>query len=743
MTLEVHGTWQSMGEYYSAPEAPDLLAKMTALKTGGQDEHEAFFTGADHMDVWVEEVSACKQRLENMEGETESLRRSVAMRGESWVVTKLAAAQDLQARRLVEHHEDLLVLARGVMEQLRAADEELARKLHGQGSGPGAGGFGPFGGVGQGFRSLPGSPGFVPDEEWLRTASPAEVLAWWNGLPSWQRELMADAIDESDLPAQDRRRLVTDALVDAGAMDADGLDARALVLATDLFGGAKIMPSAVASAGGAAVAAAMSTIGASAYDDRDDEVYGAAALAALVAVRAGVVGASRVWDGRGQAGQAKARKFAQDMMVGVNGRRDGAPIGFLFTGPELMGRELTVAMADELDYRERGTGLVPAQPGIGYLAAQAGADGTAADGVIGGGGVVGGGQGLWWDESTLVLSTLAQYPDAALDWLTGAEADPLTGGRLGAERVAHYFSEVGIDRQGRVETVADLWSSAQHAEGSLLGGGSDRDIQETVAVLSTEVFDQLANNEGLAPERLTPAAAERLAEAMMQQLPQFAFNGVLGEPSGTDYAEAKLMGGDEQVPVVNATREELARALGPVLSREAGMTVADRHMDGFRAQVLASFGSTSALESGENANLMFQVGGALEGARLVAVSEEALRADQQVEGAIDLGTSVIGAGAKKVAPEFVVNWSMEKINEIADTHLATQVEEVQQAERARLAGMADELAGKSSVAYDAYIGVHGRQSLSVTEFTDHKQTTFGDAYEAWINRTEQEGESGT
>ena len=732
MTLEVHGTWQSMGEYYSAPEAPDLLARMTAVKTGGQDEREAFFTGADHMDVWVEEVSACKQRLENVERETESLRRSVAMRGESWVVTKLAAAQDLQARRLVEHHEELLALARPVLEQLRAADEELARKLHGQGGGPGAGGFGSFGAVGQDFRSLPGSQGFVPTEQWLRDASPAEVLAWWNGLPAWQRELMADAIDESNLPAQDRRRLVTDALVDAGAMDADGSDARALVLATELFGGTKIMPSAVANAGGAAVAAAMSTIGASAYDDRDDEVYGAAALAALVAVRAGVVGASRVWDSRGEAGQAKARKFAQDMMVGVNARRDGAPVGFLFAGgeQELMGRELTVAVADELDLWERGTGVVPRQPGIAFVTDGAGEAVVAGD-------------GLWWDESTVVLSTLAEYPDAALDWLTAEGDDPLSDLTLGGERVAHYFSEVGMDRQGRVETVADLWSSAQHADGSLLEDGSDVVTQRRVASLSTEIFQQLAGNEGLVPDRLTPQGAERLAEVMMQQLPQFAVNGVIGEPSGNDFADVKLVGGDGPVPVVNATQWELARALGPVLAHEAGMDVADRVLEGFDEQVLASFGSTSELESGVNANLMFQVDGALEGARLVSVSEEALRADQRVEGAVDLGTSALGAGAKKVAPEFVVNWSMDKINEYADAHLATQVEEVEQAEHARLAGMADDLAGKSSVAYDSYIGAHGLQSLSVAEFTDRQNTEFSNAYKAWINLAEQEGESGT
>jgi hypothetical protein len=81
--------------------------------------------------------------------------------------------------------------------------------------------------------------------------------------------------------------------------------------------------------------------------------------------------------------------------------------------------------------------------------------------------------------------------------------------------------------------------------------------------------------------------------------------------------------------------------------------------------------------------------------------------------------------------------------EIADAHLATQVEEVQQVERARLASMADDLSGKSSVAYDAYIGAHGRQSLSATEFADRKNTAFSNAYRAWINLAEQEGESGT
>ncbi|MCP2286453.1 hypothetical protein APR04_005390 [Promicromonospora umidemergens] len=730
VTQAVDGIWRSMGEYYAAPEAPDLQAKMAVVKTGGQDEHEAFFAGADQMEAWVEEVSACKPRLETAEREAESLRRSVAMRGESWAVTRLAAAQDPEARQLVEYHEELLALARAVMEQLQAADEELARKLHGQGQGPGAGGFGSFGAVGQGFSSLPGSQGFVPDEKWLRTASPDEVLAWWNGLPDWQRELMADAIDESDLPPVVRRRLVTDALIDAGAMDADGSDGQALVLATELFGGAKIMPAAVASAGGAAVAGAISTIGASAYDDRDDEVYGAAALAALVAVRAGVVRASHVWDSRGQAGQAKAEKFAQDMMVGINARRDGAPVGFLFTGPELMGREFTVAMADELDQWERGTGVVPRQPGVTYLADLGGPEME---------------DGLWYDESTLVLTTLAEYPDAALDWLTAAEADPLTGETLGGERVAHYFSETGTRRQGRFETVADLWSSAQHADGSLLEGGSDAETQMAVAELSTEVFKQLANNEGLVPERLTPAAAEHLAEAMLQQLPHFAVNGVIGDPSGDPpFADVKLVGGDGPVPVMNATQWELARALGPVLAQESGMEVANRASEEFRVDVLASFGSTSELESGEKANLMFQVDGALEGARLVAVSEAALRADDKTETAAELGTTAVGAVAKKWVPESVVDWSMEKANALMEEHLAaTRVEEIKEAEQERFTAMADQLADKSADAYDAYISEFGQQSISAAEFATHKQTAFDNAYGAWINRAEEESDAGT
>lgn len=728
VTQEVHGTWQHIGEYYDASEAPDLIARMTAVKSGGQDEHEAFSAAADHMEAWVEEVSACEQRLVNVERETESLRASVALRGESWAATKLAAAQDPQARQLVELNEELLARARAVLEQLRVADQELASALHGQGSGPRSDGFGPFGAVGQDFRSMPGSQGFVGDQRWLQTASPAAVLAWWNGLPPWQRELMADAIEESNLPADARRRLVTDALVSAGAVDADGADAQALVLATDLFGGSRIMPSAVADAGGAAVVAAMSTIAADGYDRRDDAAYGAAALVALVAVRAGVVRASQVWDRKGPVGEAKAREFAQDMMTGVNARRDGAPVGFLFAGPEPMGQELTVAMADELDFWERGTGALPRQPGVAYLADMEGE-----------------GSKLWWDETTVVLSTLAQYPDAALDWLTATEVDPLTSERLGGERVAHYFSVVGIDRQGRVETIADLWSSAQYAEGSLLEGGSDIATQVAVAELSTLVIEQLAGNEGLVPERLTPEGAERLAEAMMQQLPQFAVNGVSGEPSGNNYADVRLVGGEVPVPVVNATREELARVLGSVLAREAGMRVADGAMDGFRETVLASFGSTSALESGENANLMFQVDGALEGARLVAVSEEALRADQKIEGAVDLGTMALGAGVKAIpyVPELAVNWSMGKVNEFADPLLADEVEEVQKAERARLAGMSGELVNEASVAYDAYIGAHGQQSMSVAEFVDRKNTAFGNGFGAWVNLAEQEGDSGT
>ncbi|MFE7506352.1 hypothetical protein [Promicromonospora sp. NPDC057488] len=726
-TLEAQGTWQLLGDFYGAPEAPDLIARMAAVRTRGQDEREAFVAGAGQMDTWVEEVSACKTRLENAERETESLRRTVALRGEAWPATTLAAALDPEARRLVEYHEGLVARARTVMDQLHAADEALARGLHGQGRGP----AGSFGGVGQEFRSLPGSPGFVPDRRWLRTASPAEVLAWWNALPVWQRDLMADAIHESDLPAQVRRRLVTDALVDAGAMDSDSSDAQALVLATELFGGTRIMPSAVAAAGGAAVAGAMSRIAADAYHQRDDATYGEAALAALVAVRAGVVRASRVWDGRGPTGEARAREFAQGLMGGVSASRDGAPVGFLFAerDQELMGRALTVAMADELDLWERGTGVVPRQPGIAYLADQP---------LSGGDEDV-----LWWDESTVVLSTLAKYPDAALDWLTAEGDDPLSGHTLGAERVAHYFSEVGMDRQGRTETVADLWSGAQHADGSLLGGGGDKDTQERVALLSTEIFEQLAVNEGLVPGRLTPQGAERLAGAMLQQLPQFAVNGVIGEPSGVGHGNVTLVGGDGPVPVVNATPKELARALGPVLAQDAGMTVANRASAEFSESVRASFGSTSELESGENANLMFQVDGALEGARLVAVSEEALREDRQVQGAVDLGTAALGAGAKKVAPEFVVNWSMDRINEIADAHLATQVEKVQQTERARMAGMADDLADKSSTAYDAYVGVHGQQSLGVAEFVDRKNTAFSSTYGAWINLAEQEGESGT
>ena len=175
------------------------------------------------------------------------------------------------------------------------------------------------------------------------------------------------------------------------------------------------------------------------------------------------------------------------------------------------------------------------------------------------------------------------------------------------------------------------------------------------------------------------------------------------------------------------------------------MAVADRAVEEFRGEVLASFASARGLEAGENANLLVQVDGALEGARLVAVSEEALRADQKVQGVVDLGTSALGAGAKKIpyVPEFAVNWTMEKVNEYADPRLADQVEEVQKDERIRLAKLAKILPEEASDAYEAYVDAHGKQSLSEAEFVSRKNTAFSNGYEAWVNLAEQEGESGT
>jgi hypothetical protein len=149
----------------------------------------------------------------------------------------------------------------------------------------------------------------------------------------------------------------------------------------------------------------------------------------------------------------------------------------------------------------------------------------------------------------------------------------------------------------------------------------------------------------------------------MQQLPQIAENGVLGDPNGRTtspdgtsiYPVYRSLVTGETVPVVNAEQKWIAKVIGPALTFEEGAVVAREEAADFRRKAFAAVddGTMERDEARTVAGLPLRVYGALEGARMSALLDAAYRGDEATRKLVDQASGPIigaaGAAAEVVA----------------------------------------------------------------------------------------------
>ena len=293
-----------------------------------------------------------------------------------------------------------------------------------------------------------------------------------------------------------------------------------------------------------------------------DGLAGATALALATSIRGGLSTGSQIWM------PSTSSDFAESMLTGASSSVGGAvaAIGFLFSDEKnhLLGVNLTVAMADEIDRIERDpssmqygnwTDFSPNAGGrtLAFLEGeQTGLDGTRVD-----------------DLAGRIFSTLGTYPDAALDWLTSTDDDPFGDGDLGTGRVDYWFGE----RDWSANTTGDgfegpsaLWAGAQQAA----GGPADAthtynpETWERVAALTSDVVRSLIENESFLPENLTSIGQVRLAEGISLSMPYFAEAATESDDlSGTrDSIQTILIGTDLERTIPDVSPDQLAQLLG-------------------------------------------------------------------------------------------------------------------------------------------------------------------------------------
>lgn len=281
-----------------------------------------------------------------------------------------------------------------------------------------------------------------------------------------------------------------------------------------------------------------------------------AALLLAQSVRGGLSVGSQRWT------DAVGRNFAQELYDGsasVHGTNSWTSLAFLF-GDEQdnpIGVTTTVGLADLADEMERGNpggaaGLYGPGQGVmgpgGFLsmaeAEQAGYD-----------------INRLGDWTSRVFSTLGEYPEAAMDWLTSTETDPFAdspqfsddpdlgadyaGDKLGQNRIDYWYGRRDSSLDG-FEGLLALWAGAE----SIPGGPTDgsvysEDAWKQAAELTHDIVHQLVGepfdkaqpdefrpgNPHFKIENVTDLGGVKLAEALAPQMPGLIEDPIVS-PSG-------------------------------------------------------------------------------------------------------------------------------------------------------------------------------------------------------------------
>lgn len=339
------------------------------------------------------------------------------------------------------------------------------------------------------------------------------------------------------------------------------------------------------------------------------------------ALRRALAAASSQWTNE------QADRFAGELLAAASSM-DGTlgVIGFVFADPRgaRMGQELTVAMADLLDEIER-TRDAPWRDGPGTPGHALHTVGTLDA------------SNAPYDPAAHVLATLGEYPQAARDWLVGAD------GPWGAEeatydesRLAYWFlnRDWGATWSDGFAGIGALWAGAQHDVTTL------REAQQ-LATLNSGVFAHLSSNRSFTPANLSDAGAAAVADAVRVQLRGLVEVGLVLNFEGNEDAWVDIATGLPGTggPVAVVTPSELGVVLVAAAQGE-GRAVLERGVAQYQADVIGA-ADDGAMLAPDALKRLALTWGAVDGAIRTAQEEVAL-ADLEK----DLATvDALGAGA--------------------------------------------------------------------------------------------------
>lgn len=393
----------------------------------------------------------------------------------------------------------------------------------------------------------------------------------------------------------------------------------------------------------------------------------AAALLLAQSVRGGLSVGSQRWNA--DTGQ----EFAQELYNGsasVHGTDSWTSLAFLF-GDEQgdpIGVTTTVGLADLADANERG---LPGGSDDMYGPGQ---------GVMGPGGFLtlaeaeqaGYDINRLGDWTSRVFSTLGEYPDAAMDWLTSTENDPYrdaplypdepyASDDLGANRLEYWYGRRDSSLDG-FEGVLALWEGAQ----SIPGGPTDStsyspEAWAQASQLSHDVIFQLvgepqptedaseyvAGNSNFTSDNISDLGSVKLVQALAPQMPGLVEEPMVTQtgykPSESDptaFIDPYGIEGDPR-EYVSLSPEALARVLGIAGSQGGGAEALEIVVNDYQ-NIVTGAAQVGAYNPADAATRVAILQSVLDGSTTGVDLGAATRHDEAVESAIDVVETGVG-----------------------------------------------------------------------------------------------------